>query len=215
MCNCRCDLYSKEELYKNNGALAKTDAIGQFPELMELASSDLLIGDGLEQGILGLDCYTQLCDDIAQATQQASDYLKNNPMATNANPMANRRHYMQSKWLELIDNQFLKQTFEYYCLFLYYKFYGAAVPSIDGVVKIERTANENDAAGSKMQDKNKTDELANRMAAIAKTKLSLFNNTFWNKNKTRYNCFAEPTECNTCNDSTKANKPRPPRFWVQ
>lgn len=215
MCDCRCLIYTKDELYKNNGSLSKTDAIGQFPEIMDLANSDLLIGDGLTQGILGFDCYTDLCADIAQATQQASDYLINNPLATNSNPMANRRYYMQPKWLQLIDNQFLKQTFEYYTLYLYYKFYGASTPSLDGLVKTERVANENDAAGSKMQDADKTAAMANRMAALAQSSLKLFNNTFWNKAKTQYNCFPAPNDCNTCNEHKVENKPRPPKMWVQ
>lgn len=216
-CDCGCLVLPYKCLYEKNSNLKKLE-IEKKPEILNAVNSFVLIGDLSTGGLLGEDCFMQLCENIKESYAQAEQYRKDNPSSTN--PETEFWFYLETKWYNLLKNGYFQSMYAAYCLYYYYNSGGAtSETSADGDVIHTRTSTTNDGDGSQNINTSDADKKAATHLAYARKHAAMFKNLYLQKYISLYPCLdicgCKNINCTGClipnKDGTPKKKPRKPR----
>ena len=209
-CACGCHILPPVCLHQQDSRLKRIN-IGEKPEILNSVNTFILIGKA-NNGVLGYDCFNELCAAIKRAQSEADEYAADNPNPARNDPKMDYLYYMPDNWKLLLLNPFFKQMYAAYALYYYYsQGHSDAETTRDGDVQHQRQGNLNLGDSTKNID----------MAAAAKKTASAYNmaegyfatfvNNFWLKNKHRYSCLPPENncsprgECFSCRSESRVN----------
>jgi hypothetical protein len=193
----------------------KANKMYDKPEILNAVNTFVLIGvNGEEGGILGQDCFDELCSDIKQAEAQAAAYREANPERTSDDEMASFYFYMQEKWRRLIQSQYFINMYAAYVVYWYYRQgHADAETTRDGDINHQRGSSQNDNDGSRNISRSDADKRKLNQSTMADAYKSAFIFNYMDKYRSDYGCLPQKEKvcaknCNCKDCSTGHIKPK-------
>lgn len=200
-CSCGCLILPSSCLRGANRRIQNFKA-DDYPEILEAVNTFVLIGKN-NNGILGIDCFNELCADIKSAQAKADAYIFDNPSATDEK--TEFWYYLAAIWYDLLKNQQFVNMYAAYVVYYYYSMgYADAETTLDGDIKHKRSSSSNQDASENIDQ-----AISGKKSAVQKAQAEgyqdAFINLYWKNNKSRYACRVKNDVCDTAIVNTSCN----------